>query len=468
MSIHLSFFGAARNVTGSRYLLEACGKRILIDCGMVQEREFLKRNWEDFPVPPDSIDAIVLTHAHLDHSGFVPRLVKKGYGGPVYGTPATCEIARIILLDSGHIQEYDAAKKKRRHEKENRRGPYPEVPLYTVQEAEQAVHLFETARYLEPLAIADGLEVTFHDAGHILGSSMVKLAVKENGSVHNLLFSGDVGRWDKPILRDPSLFETTDTLVVESTYGDRLHKEDGDLTDRIAAVVNATVEGGGNLVIPSFAVERAHELLYTLNALLREKRIPAVPVFLDSPMAIRVTEVFRGHPELYDEEMKEYVASDHSPFEFPELRMTTTADESRAINRVKGGAVIIAGSGMCTGGRIKHHIVHNMANPASTLLFIGFQARGTLGRRIVSGERDVRIFGKPRRLKCRVGQVYGFSGHADRDELLRWVSALKAAPKNVFVTHGEEKAALAFASLLEKKWSGEITVPEFGDRAELT
>ncbi|MHC4599893.1 MAG: MBL fold metallo-hydrolase RNA specificity domain-containing protein [Planctomycetota bacterium] len=467
MSIKLSFFGAARNVTGSRYLVEARGKRILVDCGMYQEREFLKRNWEDFPVPPDSIDAIVLTHAHLDHSGFVPRLVKNGYEGPVYGTPATCEIARIIFLDSGHIQEEDAKRKKRRHEKENRKGPYPEVPLYTVKDAERAADLFETVRYLEPLVLADGFEVAFHDAGHILGSSMVKLTVTENGTPHALLFSGDVGRWGKPILRDPTVFEATDTLVVESTYGDRLHKEDGDLAERIAAVVNATVEGGGNLVIPSFAVERAHELLYTLNALLREKRIPAVPVFLDSPMAIRVTEVFRGHPELWDEAMQEYVASDQSPFEFPELRMTTTSDESRAINRVKGGAVIIAGSGMCTGGRIKHHIVHNMANPASTLLFIGFQARGTLGRRIVSGERDVRIFGKPRRLKCRVATVHGFSGHADRDELLHWISGLKTAPENVFVTHGEEKAALAFGALLEEKWGKKVAVPEFGDSVEL-
>ncbi|MHC4779079.1 MAG: MBL fold metallo-hydrolase, partial [Planctomycetota bacterium] len=251
MSTKLSFFGAARNVTGSRYLLEARGKRILVDCGMFQEREFQKRNWDDFPVSPDSIDAVVLTHAHLDHSGFVPRLVKKGFKGPVYGTPATGEIARIIFLDSGHIQEEDAKRKKRRHEKEGRSGPRPVVPLYTVDDAERACSQLEPVRYLHPLVIGDGITVTFHDAGHILGSSMVKISIEEGGKTHSILFSGDVGRWDKPILRDPTLFEETDTLVVESTYGDRVHKDEGDLSDRIASVVNSTLEGGGNLVIPS-------------------------------------------------------------------------------------------------------------------------------------------------------------------------------------------------------------------------
>ena len=269
MSIKLSFLGAAQNVTGSKYLVEACGKRMLVDCGLYQERRLRGRNWDEFPVPPKSIDAVLLTHAHLDHVGYLPRLVADGFSGAVHCTAATAEIARIVLLDSGRIQEEDAAKKRRRHEREGRRGPYPVRPLYTEEDAERAAGLFAPVEYEESLALGGGMEAAFHDAGHILGSSMLKLSATENGRSRTVLFSGDVGRWDKPILRDPTLFDEADHVVVESTYGDRLHKDEGGVEECLEEIVNTTHQAGGNLAIPSFAVERAHELMYHLNSLLR-------------------------------------------------------------------------------------------------------------------------------------------------------------------------------------------------------
>ncbi|MHC5078477.1 MAG: MBL fold metallo-hydrolase RNA specificity domain-containing protein [Planctomycetota bacterium] len=467
MTVKIHFFGAAQNVTGSRYLVEARGKRILVDIGMYQERELRSRNWDPFPVPPESIDAIVLTHAHLDHSGFLPRLTSQGFQGPVHCTPATAEIAAIILLDSGKIQEEDAERKLRRHKRQKRKGPYPVVPLYTVAEAEKSLKHFTPTEYGEPVILGEGLEVSFHDAGHILGSSMVTLRVRENGGVKTLLFSGDVGRWDKPILQDPSVFNEADEVVMESTYGDRLHKDEGDLSDRIADIVNTTFDAGGNLIIPSFAVERAHELLYTLNELHHGKRIPALRVFLDSPMAIRVTGVFESHPELWDEAMTSFVESDHSPFRFPGFKMTSHVDDSKAINRIKKGAVIIAGSGMCTGGRIKHHLVNNIHRPECTVLFIGFQAHGTLGRIIVKGTESVRILGQYYPVRARIAQIHGFSGHADRGELFQWISNLETPPKRVFVTHGEEDAARSFATLLREQLGWEVIVPGYGDASVL-
>ncbi len=467
MSIKLTFLGAAQNVTGSRYLVEACGRRILVDCGLYQERRLRGRNWEEFPVPPESIHAVLLTHAHLDHVGYLPRLVADGFRGTVHSTAATAEIARIVLLDSGRIQEEDAAKKRRRHKRERRRGPYPVRPLYTEEDAERTSGAFAPVDYGEALGLGEGIEATFHDAGHILGSSMLKLAVTENGRARTILFSGDVGRWDKPILRDPTLFDEADCVVVESTYGDRLHKDEGGVEECLEEIVNSTHRSGGNLLIPSFAVERAHELMYHLNSLLRADRIPHLMVFLDSPMAVRVTKVFQRHEELYDEEMTEFVESRRSPFSFPGLKMTNSVAESKAINHIRGTAVIIAGSGMCTGGRIKHHLVQNIERRESTLLFIGYQASGTLGRIILGGAKKVRIFGRTYRVRARVRQIHGFSGHADRDELFRWVSHLRKPPRRVFVTHGEPESARSFAGLLEEKLGVEVSVPGYGDEASI-
>jgi metallo-beta-lactamase family protein len=325
--------------------------------------------------------------------------------------------------------------------------------------------MFRPVRYGEKLDLGDGISAVFHDAGHILGSSMIAMRFQENGSASTLTFSGDIGRWGKPILRDPTLFEDSDHVVVESTYGDRLHKDEGDIDDGMAEAVNQTHADGGNLIIPTFAIERAHEIMYVLNQLFIKKRIPTLPVFLDSPMAIRVTDVFIKHPELFDEEMSEFIRDDRSPFSFRNLHMTRTADESKAINEIKGTAIILAGSGMCTGGRVKHHLVHNIERPESTVLFTGYQARGTLGRYILDRPRHVRILGETYEVNARIMKAQGFSGHADREELLKWASGFGKTPERVFVTHGEEEAAMSFAKLLRKELSWDVKVPEYEDEA---
>ena len=466
MEIGLTFYGAAQNVTGSRFLVEANGSKVLVDCGLYQERDFKSRNWDAFDVDPASIDAVLLTHAHLDHCGWLPRLVQQGFKGKVYCTEATVEIAKIVLLDSGHIQEEDAEFKKRRHTKEDRKGKYPEVPLYTQEDARACEPLFSAVRRKQPQKVANGIEACFYDAGHILGASMVTLKIRQDGQERTLLFSGDVGRWDKPILRDPTVFTEADYVLVESTYGDRVHEGVDTIKEDLAEVVNSTYKAGGNVVIPSFAVERSQELLYYLNELLLEDKTPHLMVFMDSPMAINVTEVFKNHQELYDEEMKDLVRQDTSPFDLPGLHMSRTTRESKAINHVRGTILVIAGSGMCTGGRIKHHLAANISRRESTLLFVGYQAIGTLGRHIVEGAEEVRILGQKHRVRARIKQIYGFSAHADRDELMRWLSSLER-PRKVFVVHGEADAAKSFAELIRQRHGWEVSVPNYQDKVIL-
>lgn len=467
MNIKLTFLGAARNVTGSRYRVEANDVRLLVDCGLYQERAFKSRNWDPFPVAPDTLDAVLLTHAHLDHSGLLPKLVREGFRGRIYCTDATAKIAQIALADSAKIQEEDAEFKRKRHEKEGRKGPYPEIPLYTTDDAKACLPLFSPVPYGKPAQIGDRIQATFHNAGHIFGSSMIKVEVKQNGQKRTLLFSGDVGRWDKPILRDPALFKEADYVLVESTYGNRVHDDSGAIGAQLAEVINSTVEAGGNIVVPSFAIERAQEVLYHINNLLIEDLIPHLMVFVDSPMAVNVTEVFKDHPDLFDEEMTEIVRQGRSPFDFPSLHMVKTADESKAINRIVETAVIIAGSGMCTGGRVKYHLVANISRPESTILFVGYQAMGTLGRQIVDGAKEVRILGRKHPVRARVAQIHGFSGHADRDELFRWLSALQMPPRRLFVVHGEAEAACQFADFISEKTGWNTSVPQYGEEVIL-
>ena len=461
MHIKITFLGAAQSVTGSCYLVEAGNFRFLVDCGLYQEREFKGRNWETFPIPPDTLDCVLLTHAHLDHCGLLPKLVNEGFRGAIYCVAATTEITEIMLLDSAKIQQEDAEFKRRRHRKARGKGPYPEIPLYTIDDAKASFPLFSPVKYEKAVSIGKGVEATFYDAGHVLGSSMIKVRIQQNGEDRTILFSGDIGRRNKPILRDPTLFEEADYVIAESTYGDRLLEPLEDATNKLADVINATVKSRGNIVIPSFALERSQEILYCLNEFLIEDRIPHLMVFIDSPMAVNITGVFKHHPELFDKEMVKLMRQKKSPFDFRGLNLVRTAEESKAINRIKGTVIIIAGSGMCTGGRIKHHLVTNISRRESTILFVGYQASGTLGREIVNGAEKARILGKHYPVKARVVQINGFSAHADRAGLLNWLSSLRKPPRHLFVTHGESSVSQHFASLVREKMGWKVAVPEY-------
>jgi len=467
MQIKLRFLGAAQNVTGSSHLVEANGSMILVDCGLYQERQLKARNWEAFGVPPEKVNAVLLTHAHLDHCGLLPKLVRDGFKGKIYCTAATAEIAQIILLDSAKIQEEDAEFKRKRHEREGRKGPYPEVPLYTTADAEACFPLFVPVNYKQPVEIAEGIEASFCDAGHVLGSSIIKVKIRQDEQQRTILFSGDVGRPHRPILRDPVLVDEADYILVESTYGDRVHQGPEDTKKMIAEVINSTKKAGGNIIVPSFALERSQEVMYYINELLLEDAIPHLKVFLDSPMAASITKVFQKHRELYDEEMTELMRHNESPFDFPGLKMVGTSDESKAINHIKGTVMVIAGSGMCTGGRVKHHLVNNISGPQNTIMFVGYQAIGTLGRRIVDGEKEVRILGQEYPVKARVARINGFSAHADKEELFEWLSGLKKPPKKLFVVHGEPESAHHFGDYISQKTGWQVVVPAYRDEVIL-
>jgi metallo-beta-lactamase family protein len=466
MQLKLNFLGAVQNVTGSRHLLQANGTKILVDCGLYQERQFKARNWEPFEVPPKNIDAVLLTHAHLDHCGLLPKLAKEGFKGKIYGTSATGEIARIIWMDSAKIQEEDAEYKRKRHQKEGRKGPFPVKPLYTTEDVELCSPLFSPVKYKQPIHIADGLEATFFDAGHVLGSSIIQIKVNANDQERTILFSGDMGRPDRPIVQNATSFEQADYVLIESTYGDRVHEAQEDTKKQIADVINST-RPGGNIVIPSFALERSQELLYYINELMLENTIPHLKVFLDSPMASRITKVFQNHRELFDDEMAEHVRHNESPFKFQELTMTGTSDESKRINYIEESCIIIAGSGMCTGGRIKHHLVNNISNPINTIMFVGYQAEGTLGRLIINGKKEIRIHGQNHQVKARITRINGFSAHADRNELFTWLKKLKKPPRKVFVVHGETKSAHQFGEYIREKTGWQVVVPAYQDEIVL-
>ncbi len=465
MATSLQFLGATRNVTGSRYLLDSEGTSVLIDCGLYQERQFRHRNWESFTFDPSDIDAVLLTHAHVDHCGLLPKLVSEGFSGPIFCTEATAELLKIVLLDAAHIQEEDAKHKRRRHEREGRTGPHEVKPLYTRNDAEKCFPLVRSVRYGDIVEVAGMITAVFYEAGHILGSSMI--SVEYGKSRRRILFSGDIGRWDKPILRDPTLVEEADYVVMESTYGNRTHEDPGDMDEMLADAVNWANERDGNIVIPSFAIGRTQEVLYRLNELLVDDAIPHVMTFVDSPMAVRVTDVFRDHKELFDQEAARYEREHQSPFSMPMLKMVSSVEESKAINHIRGTAVIISASGMCTAGRIKHHLVHNISQKECVILFVGYQAHGTLGREIVEGNRSVRILGTMRTVKARIIQLHGFSAHADQNELKKWIAAVKNPPKKIFVTHGESETADDFAGLLRNEVSAEVAVPEYAERFDL-
>jgi metallo-beta-lactamase family protein len=469
MDIQIRFLGAAESVTGSRHLIEFNHSKVLVDCGLYQERDLQDRNWEDFGVEPAEIDAVLLTHAHLDHCGLLPKLVKEGFKGKVFCTPATAEIAKIVLADSAKIQEEDAAFKKKRHRKANYTPPRPVEPLYTVEDAEACIPMFVPVEYKTPLKVADNVEASFYEAGHILGSSIIKVTVKLNGNSRTILFTGDLGRIGKPILKDPTIFEEADYVFVESTYGDRVHTSVEDTKDQLCDAVNKTHAAGGNIIVPSFSIERAQEVMYYMNELLMEDRIPHIMTFLDSPMAVKVTEVFKKHPELYDAEMTKLMTQNESPFTFKGLKLVQSTRESKAINHITGTIMVIAGSGMCTGGRVKHHLVNNIARPESTVLFVGYQAVGTLGRTIVDSAPgdEVRILGDHYTVRANIVQVHGFSAHADKVEILTWLKHIKKTPRKVFIVHGEKEAAHSFKNYLTEQTGWDIMVPQYQDAVKV-
>ncbi len=467
MAARLSFLGAAKSVTGSRFLLEANGATVLVDCGLSQERDMQGKNWEPFPIPPDRIDALLLTHAHLDHCGLIPRLVKEGFRGKIFSTGPTAEIARIVMVDSARLQVEDVENKKSRHSREGRGDPHPLEPLYTEKDAQQASTLFQTVDFQKRIGVARGIDAEYFEAGHILGSASIRVRFGTNGSARTVLFSGDIGRWNGPIINDPSPCDEADYVLMESTYGDSLHGSDEQIGQTLEKAVAGTVASGGNVVIPSFAIERSQEVLYYLNTLLRANRIPHLLVFLDSPMATKVTDIFGHWPDFFDADMQELIRQKASPFDLPGLVMARSREDSKAINRITGSAIIIAGAGMCTGGRIKHHLVRNIARSESCILFVGYQAQGTLGRQIVEGTTHVRILGETLPVRARVTRIEGFSGHADRDELLRWASFLKKSPRSAFITHGEPEVAEHFRATLSEKKGWKAIVPSPGQTVDL-
>ncbi len=469
MLAKLTFFGASRNVTGSCYLLETADVRVLVDCGLYQERGYQDRNWQPFPFNPETLDAVFLTHAHLDHCGLLPKLVRDGYKGKIFCTQATADIAQIILLDAAHLQEEDAIYKAERHRRERHRGPYPELPLYTVRDAEAVAAHFGAVEYGSCIRVKDVVEGCYYEAGHVLGSASIGININLDGERRRIIFSGDIGEPDRPIINDPAIFYEADYVVIESTYGNRTHKEheNTDIQAQLRDCINETVKAGGNIVVPSFALERSQEMLYHLNELFLRKEIPPITVFLDSPMAIRITEVFKRHAELFDREMMQRLRQGNSPFSFDNLKIVQTTEESKAINSTKRSAIIIAGSGMVTGGRIKHHLVNNITRPESTVLFIGYQAQRTPGRHLLDGAKEVRLLGQTYPVRARVVKIDGFSAHTDREGLLAWLSDMRMPPRCVFVTHGEETAATSFAEFLSKQTGWQTQVPGYQDTAML-
>ena len=461
MQIKLTFLGAVHNVTGSRFLVEVDGTKFLVDCGLYQERELKYRDWEFFPVSPQTIDAVLLTHAHLDHCGYLPKLVREGFNRPIYCTPATADITEIMLLDAANIQQQDTENKKKRHKRENKKASHPEIPLYTIEDAEACLPYLSPVPYRHSVQVGKDIDFTFYDAGHVLGASTVKVNIKQNGEQRVLLFSGDIGRKARPILNDPTTFEEADYVLVESTYGDRTLESPDNMLQKLVDVINTTVQAGGNIVIPSFALERSQEILYYLNMALNSKLIKPITVYLDSPMAVDINKIFERHIDLFDEDMRRLIQQDKSPFSFPGLKLVNSAEQSKEINNLKEPSIIIAGSGMCNGGRIKYHLISNISRADSTILFVGYQAIGTLGRTIVDGATEVRILGQRYPVKSRIVQLNGFSSHADKDQLLSWLSSMKKPPRHTFVVHGEEKSANYLANTVREKMGWEVSVPDY-------
>ena len=466
----ITFLGATKMVTGSNFLVEGAGKKFLVDCGMYQggDRDEMQ-NHEPFAYDVNEIDFMLLTHAHIDHSGRIPKLYKEGYRNPVITTKATRDLCSIMLPDSGHIQEQEI---EWRNRKRKREGKEPLPPLYTAQDGIDTMEIFKPVNYDEIIEIDPNIYVRFNDAGHMLGSAIIEVWVKEDGKETKAVFTGDLGNNDIPLLSSPTMIETADYLVMESTYGGRLHMRNDDKANLFLNIVSETLDKGGTVVIPSFAVGRTQEILYELNNLKDTQEgedfkkkyatLMKAPVYVDSPLAISATEIFKENANLFDEETQAVIESGDNPLEFPGLQFTRTADESKALNEKNESSIIISASGMCEVGRIKHHLKHHLWDPNSTILFVGYQAPGTLGRRIVDGEKRVKIFGEEIAVNARIEYIEGYSGHADQEWLMNFVYSFITKPKHIFLVHGEPTGQEILKSKIVDEIGLPVTIPEYG------
>ena len=465
----LTFLGAAHGVTGSCTLLSACGKHILIDCGMEQGADIYENG--ELPVSPMNIDAVCLTHAHIDHSGKIPALVSQGFRGPIYATEAARRLCAIMLRDSAHIQESEA---QWRNRKAQRSGGPAYVPMYTMADAEQTLRQFDGRNYNETITLFPGIRLTFHDAGHLLGSASIHLEITEGDQTRTILFSGDLGNHTRPLIRDPQMPPDADYVVIESTYGDRVHGPRPDYVSQLAGIIQETFDRGGNLVIPAFAVGRTQEMLYLIRSIKEQGLVrghDGFPVYVDSPLAVEATRIYQDDQAMlpfYDEETLSLLRRGVNPISFPDLHLSVTSDESKMINFDQTPKVILSASGMCEAGRIRHHLKHNLWRKESTVLFVGYQSAGTVGRKLIDGAAAVKLFGEEIAVHCRVATLAGISGHADRDLMLSWLRGMKTPPKKVYVNHGDDAVTDTFAQTIEQTLNIPAAAPYPGDEYDLS
>lgn len=462
----IKFLGAARTVTGSCFLVEAMGHRFVVDCGLHQgNRDIESRNWKVDGYDPRTIEFALITHAHMDHSGLLPRLVQAGFRGPIYMTPPTKELLEVMLLDSAHIQETEAQWQNR---KRLRHGEKRVVPLYTRQDAEGSFSRFQAVPYDRPFEPFPGLRLVFRDAGHILGAAMIEMDFEEEGKPSKLVFSGDIGRPSQLMMHNPSVISRADFLFVESTYGNRDHRNEEESLDELAEAVAYSFERGEKVIVPAFAVERTQEILYCIHLLAKSGRLPkGIPVYVDSPLAIRATEIFNRNASYFDEESQKMLKRGENPLAVPNLRMTETTEASMAINTQEGPAIVISASGMADAGRIKHHLRHNLWREGASVVFVGFQAQGTTGRRIVDGAAKVRLLGEDVAVRARVFTINGFSAHAGQSQLLEWLSHFEGGGMEIFLVHGEYGAQQVLAEKIRERFGIRVHIPDYLDEVTL-